>query len=101
MLHINQCSRHLESQLKELYVIFASDKYHKNVFPGVPIIGFKNSKKLKSYLVRAVLPDINEEEIFGLRDGKRPPCQLWSHMKNTNIFKSKHSNLSNKQKLWL
>lgn len=74
MLHIIQCSRHLESQLKELYVIFASDKYHKNVFPGVPIIGFKNSKKLKSYLVRAVLPDINEVGTCEPCDGKRPPC---------------------------
>ena len=58
MLHIIQCSRRLESQLKELYVIFASDKYHKNVFPGVPIIGFKNSKKLKSYLVRELFSQI-------------------------------------------
>ena len=58
MLHIIQCSRHLESQLKELYVIFASDKYHKNVVPGVPIIGFKNSKKLKSYLLRELFSQI-------------------------------------------
>ena len=43
--------RHLKSQLKELHVIFACDEDHKKVFPGVPIIGFKNNKDLKSHVV--------------------------------------------------
>ena len=41
--------------------------------------------------MRVALPDINE---VGRREpcgGKRPPCQLCSNMKNTSIFKSKHS----------
>ena len=52
--------RHLESQLKELHVILTCDEAHKKVFPEVPIFGFKNNKNLKSHLVRATLPDINE-----------------------------------------
>ena len=53
--------RHLKNQLKELlHVILACDEAHKKVFPEVPIIGFKNNKNLKSHLVRAILPDINE-----------------------------------------
>ena len=59
--------RHLKSQLKELHVILACDKAHKKVFPEVPVIGFKNNKNLKSHLVRAAVPDINEV-------GRRKPC---------------------------
>ena len=76
--------RHLKSQLKELHVIFACDEYHEKVFPEVPIIGFKK-KNLKSHLVGAAVPDINEV-------GRCEPCsgkhrlQLRSNMKNTSIF---------------
>ena len=84
--------RHLKSQLKELHVILACDEAHKKVFPEVPIIGFKNNKNLKSHLVRAALPDINEVGRCEPCGGKRPPCQLCSNMKNTSTFKSKHSN---------
>ena len=84
--------RHLKSQLKELHVILACDEAHKKVFPEVPIIGFKNNKNLKSHLVRAALPDINEVGRCEPCGGKRCPCQLCSNMKNTGTFKSKHSN---------
>ena len=52
--------RHLKSQLKELHVILACDEDPKKVFPEVPIIGFRNNKNLKSHLVRATQPDIDE-----------------------------------------
>ena len=84
--------RHLKSQLKELNVILACDEDHKNVFPGVTIIGFKNNNNLKSNLVRAALPDINEIGRCEPCGGKRPPCQLCSNMKKTSTFKTKHSN---------
>ena len=84
--------RHLKSQLKELHVILVCDEDHKKVFPEVPIIGFKNNKNLKSHLVRAALPDINEVGRCEPCGGKRPPCQLCNNMKNTSTFKSKHSN---------
>ena len=78
--------------MKELHVILACDEPHKKVFPEVPIIVFKNNKNLKSHLVRAALPDINEVGRCEPCGGKRPPCQLCSNMKNTSTFKSKHSN---------
>ena len=53
---------------------------------------FKSNKNLKSYLVRAALPDINEVGKCKPSGGKRPPCQLCSNMRNTSTFKSKHSN---------
>ena len=84
--------RHLKSQLKELHVMLVCDEAHKNVFPEVPIIGFRNNKNFKSQLVRAVLPDINEVGRCESCGGKMPPCQLCSNMKNTSTFKSKHSN---------
>ena len=58
---------HLKRQIKELHVILAYDEDHKKVFPDVPIIDFKNNKNLKSYLVRTVLPNINEV-------GRCQPC---------------------------
>ena len=78
--------RHLKNQLEELHVILACDEAHKKVFPEVPIIGFKNNKNLKSHLVRAVHPDINEVGRCEPCDGKGP-CQLSSNMKNTSTFK--------------
>ena len=84
--------RHLKSKLKELHVILACDEDHKNVFAEVPFIGFKNNKNLKSYLVRAALPDINEVGRCGAYGGKKPPCQLCNNMKNKSTFKSRHSN---------
>ena len=63
-----------KNQLKELHVILACDETHKKVFPELPIIGFKNNKNLKSHLVRAVLPDINEVGRCEPCGGKRPSC---------------------------
>ena len=84
--------RHQKSQLKELHVILACEEDHKKVFPKVPVIGFKNNKNLKSHLVKAALPDINEVGRCEPCSGKRPPCQLCSNTKNTSTLKSKHSN---------
>ena len=84
--------RNLKSQLKELNLILACDEDHKKVFPGVPIIGFKNNKNLKSHFVRAALHDINELGRCERCGGQIHPCQLCSNMKNTSTFKNKHSN---------
>ena len=66
--------RHLKNQLKDLHVILACDEAHKKVFPEVPIIGFKNNKKLKLHLVRVALPGINEVGRCEPCGGKIPPC---------------------------
>ena len=58
----------------------------------MPIIGFKNDKNLKSHLVRAAVPDTNEIGRCKPCGGRRPPCQLYSNMKNARTFKSKLSN---------
>ena len=79
--------RHLKSQLKDLHVILACDEAHKKVFLEVPIIGLKNNKNLKSHLVRAALPDINEVGRCEPCGGKRPPCQLCSNIKIQVLLK--------------
>ena len=48
-------------------MLSAPDKEHKKVFPGVPVVGFRNGKSLKDYLVRATLPKANET-------GRCEPC---------------------------
>ena len=39
--------------------MLAAGKKQKKVFPEVPIVGFRNGKSLKDYLVRAVLPKMD------------------------------------------
>ena len=53
--------------LQELHLLLASDKEHKKVFPDVSVVGFRNGKSLKDYLVRAALPKTNET-------GRCEPC---------------------------
>ena len=43
-----------------LHILLTPNKEHKKLFPNVPVIGFRNGKSLKDYLVRATLPNFNE-----------------------------------------
>ena len=46
--------QNVRSMLEELQILLAPDKEHKKVrkfFPEVPIVGFRNGKSLKDYLV--------------------------------------------------
>ena len=45
--------------LEELQVLLAPDQDNKKVFPEVPMVGFRNGKSLKKYLMRALLPKID------------------------------------------
>ena len=53
--------------MKELHISLTPNKEHKKVFPGVPVVGFRNGKSLKDYLVRAKLPKLDES-------GRCEPC---------------------------
>ena len=59
--------QNIRNILQELHLLLAPDKEHKKVFPNVPVVGFRNGKSLKDYLVRAVLPRTNET-------GRCEPC---------------------------
>ena len=41
-------------------MLLGPDREHKNVFPDVPVVGFRNGKSLKNYLVTAALLKTNE-----------------------------------------
>ena len=53
--------------LQELHLLLAPDKERKKVFPDVAVVGFRNGKSLKDYLVRAARPKTNET-------GRCEPC---------------------------
>ena len=54
-----QAFQNVRNILQELQILLAPDKGHKKVFPEVPIVRFRNDKSLKGYLVRAVLPKMD------------------------------------------
>ena len=65
--------RNVRSIIQELH-ISTPNKEHKKVFPDVPVVGFRNGKSLKDYLVRAKLPKLDES-------GRCEPCGkklVWS-----------------------
>ena len=45
--------------MEELHILLTPNKEHKKVLPNVPVIGFRNGKSLKDFLVRATLPKLN------------------------------------------
>ena len=53
--------------MQELHILLTPHKENKNVFPDVPAIGFRNSRSLKDYLVRAKLSKLDES-------WRREPC---------------------------
>ena len=53
--------------MEELHVLLIPNKEHKKVFPDVPVVGFRNDKSLKDYLVRANLSKLEES-------GRCEPC---------------------------
>ena len=63
------------SILEELQILLAPDKEHKKVFPEVPIVGFRNDKSLKDYLVRAALPKMDNTR--GSEPCGKGTCQVY------------------------
>ena len=53
--------------MEELNILLNPNKEHKKVFPNVPVIGFRNGKSLKDFLLRATLPKLNGS-------GRCEPC---------------------------
>ena len=43
-------------------MLLAPDKKHKEVFPDVPVVGFRNGKSFKDYLLKAAVPKTNKIE---------------------------------------
>ena len=73
--------------LQGLHILITPDKEHKKLFQEIPIVGFRNGKSLKDYLVRAKLPNV---EITGRSEscGKRN-CQVCDFICDTDTFSTK------------
>ena len=71
--------------LEELHVILPSDSGHEKVFPDVPMIGFKNNKNLRVYLIRSQLSDLDEERKSKPCGRKRLSCHVWERHALSNV----------------
>ena len=60
--------QNIRNLLQELHLLLAPDKAHKKVFPDAPVVGFRNGKSFKYYLVRAARPETDET-------GRCEPCR--------------------------
>ena len=76
--------QNIRNILQELHLLLAPDKEHKKVFPDVPVVGFRNVKSLKDYLVRAALPKTNETGRCEPR-GKKT-CLVLNSIRTTTTF---------------
>ena len=73
--------------MEELQILPVPDKEHQNVFPEVPIVGFCNSTSLKDYLLRLVLPKM--DNAGGSEPCGKGTCQVCDHIITTNTFTTK------------
>ena len=70
--------------MKELHILLIPNKEHKKVFPDAHVVGFRNGKSLKDYLVRAKISKPGES-------GRSEPCGkktclVWDSISTTTTF---------------
>ena len=63
--------RNIRNILQGLHLLLVADKEHKKVFPNVSVVGFRNGKNLKNYLIRAALPKCDKTGRWS-HVGKKP-----------------------------
>ena len=73
--------------MQERQILLVPDKEHKKVFTEVPIVGFRNGKNIKDYLVRAVLP--KADNAGGSEPCGKRTCQVCDHITTINTFTTK------------
>ena len=68
-------------------MLLTPDSEHTKTFSSVPIVGFRNGKSLKNYLVRAKVPKRKEESgvACSFKCNKKR-CQVCPYMKQTDCF---------------
>ena len=73
--------------LQEFHILLKPDKKHKTVLQDIPVVGFRNSKSLKDYFVRAKLPNF---EITGRSEScGKGNCQVCDFTCDTDTFSTK------------
>ena len=79
--------QNVRSIMQELQILLAPIKERKNIFTEDPIVGFRNGKSLKDYLVRAAMSKMDNAE--GSEPCGKVTCQLCDHIITTNTFTTK------------
>ena len=83
--------RDTRSILEGIHLLLTYDANHREVYPDIPVVGFRKAKSLKDFLVRAKLPQ--ENVIWGCRKcdkkGKGPRCQVCDMLENATTFTDK------------
>ena len=65
--------QNVRSIMEELHILLTPNKEHQKVFPDVPVVGFRNGKSLKDYLVTAKLSKLEES-------GRCEPCRKQTYL---------------------
>ena len=71
--------------MEELHILLTPNKEHKKIFPHVPVVGFRDGKSLKDYLVRARLPQLVESGRCE-QCGKKTLFGLWFYKYYHNVY---------------
>ena len=78
----------LKHILNSIHVLLAPNTEHQNVFPEVPLVGFKKGKSLKDILVRAKVRKETLEKGFS-KGCCGKCCQVCKYVKDSESFESK------------
>ena len=52
----------VRSIIEELHILLAPNKEHRKIFSDVPVVGFRNGKSFKDYLVRGKLLKVDKSK---------------------------------------
>ena len=74
--------------MSKIHLLLTPNEEHRNVFPTVPITGFRRVKSLQDMLVRAKLPEINIQYGSSCRC-ERKRCCVCKFIPETSTFYDK------------
>ena len=76
--------RNIRNILQEFHLLLGPDKEHKKVFPDIPVVGFRNCKSLKDYLVRVALP--KKTKTGRCEPCGKKSCLVFNSVRTTTAF---------------
>ena len=79
----------LKNILKTIHLLLTPDREHVDVFSQIPIVGFRRAKSLKDILVRAKLPQKDNETGCGKCGSSR--CDVCNYLETSRTFSNKNA----------
>jgi len=80
--------------LSSIHLLLTPNEEHVNVFPDIPIVGFRRGKSLKDMLVRAKLPDSKTYEVGESKKCGSKRCGVCEYINETQTFSDKENTKS-------